>query len=88
MGEVRVWFEGQLRRMLGFDEVEEIAKCALESFPVSKPLELKQYLEQFLGQSKAVDKLCTDLSARRSGTPAAAGAAKNQSSASDDFWGA
>lgn len=35
-----------------------------------------------------VDKLCNDLSARRSGTPAAAGAAKNQSSASDDFWGA
>lgn len=33
-------------------------------------------------------KLCDDLSARRSGTPAAAGAAKNRSSASDDFWGA
>ena len=33
-------------------------------------------------------KLCDDLCARRSGTPAAAEAAKKRSSASDDFWGA
>ena len=35
-----------------------------------------------------MDKLCNELSTRRSGTPAAAGAAENRSSASDDFWGA
>jgi len=33
-------------------QVEEIARFALESFPVSQPVELRQYLEQFLGQSK------------------------------------
>lgn len=33
-------------------QVEEIARFALDSFPVSQPVELKQYLEQFLGQSK------------------------------------
>lgn len=35
-----------------FVQVEEIARFALDSFPVSQPVELKQYLEQFLGQSK------------------------------------
>lgn len=33
-------------------QVEEIAKFALDSFSVSQPTELKQYVEQFLGQSK------------------------------------
>lgn len=33
-------------------KVEEIARFALDSFSVSQSAELKQYLEQFLGQSR------------------------------------
>ncbi|CAN0022598.1 unnamed protein product [Pylaiella littoralis] len=99
MAKTQTWFEGELRRMLGFDEVEEIARFALDSFSVSQSAELKQYLEQFLGQSREVETLCGELSARRKGGGAAApatkaraasssqGAQKTPGAASDDFWG-
>eukprot|EP00752_Nemacystus_decipiens_P007366 g6587.t1 len=92
MAKTLAWFERELRRLLGFEEVEEIARFALDSFPVSQPVELKQYLEQFLGQSKEVDKLCNELSVRRKGeAPAKKSSPQTAQSdtswASDDFWG-
>lgn len=44
--------ETQTRRALLLYQVEEIARSALDGFSVTQPVELQQYLEQFLGQSR------------------------------------
>ena len=70
---VRGWLCDELRRLAGFDEVEEMADYLL-SFPADDAAGLSQYLGELLGVSSETEQLARDLVGKQAADKHAEGA--------------